>query len=337
MSVLDSRRDRAALLLLLLGLGLLVALWPYATGLIGIPVLYVLLQPVHTWLSRHLHPRPAAGVVVLLAVFLLLGPGLSVAGILVAEAHDLAAGIFRSPILAHLSTVRVGSFDVGEELQSLGRSLAGWVSSSAFGLLGTATRLALNVTISLFGLFYLLLRPEEIWRAVQPYIPLSPANTERLRVRFRDITQATLIGTGLTALIQGILVGAGFWAMGLPNGLFWGVVTAIFSILPVVGSGLVWIPGAIALFVDGHLIRGIALVAWGLLAVANVDYLVRPAVARQWAQIHPLVTLVGAIAAVPYLGLLGLLVGPLALSYFFELVRMYREEFGAASPGLPAA
>src|SRR2546430_9866258 len=85
------------------------------------------------------------------------------------------------------------------------------------------------------------------WEAVRPYIPFSAKNAEKLRQRFRDVTTSTIIGTGLTAAVQGLLVGVGFWIVHLPNAVFWGVVTMVFAILPVVGSGLVWGPGAIAL------------------------------------------------------------------------------------------
>ena len=101
----------------------------------------------------------------------------------------------------------------------------------------------------------------------------------------------------------------------------------VFAILPVVGSGLVWGPGALSLVLGGHAGAAFALVVVGIFVVGNVDLLVRPAVFRRYAQIHPLVTLVGAIAGVGYFGLLGILIGPLALSYFFELIRIYRQEY----------
>jgi predicted PurR-regulated permease PerM len=105
------------------------------------------------------------------------------------------------------------------------------------------------------------------------------------------------------------------------------VVTAIFAILPVVGSGLVWGPGALTLVLDGRYGAALSLVLIGVVLVGNVDVVVRPAIFRRFAQVHPLVTLVGAIAGVGYFGLLGILIGPLAVSYFFELIRMYREEY----------
>src|SRR5438094_558617 len=236
-------------------------------------------------------------------------------------------GVIRNPLLGRLRELRLGGMDLGPRLADLGAQVVAWIGSSAFGLVGTATRLALNLTISLFGLFYLLLRPGETWEAVRPYIPFSAKNTEKLRQRFRDVTTSTIIGTGATAAIQGTLVGLGFWLTGLPNAVFWGVVTMVFAILPVVGSALVWGPGALALILGHHALSGVLLALGGAVIVGNLDYVIRPMVFRRWANIHPLVTLVGALAGVPYFGILGLLIGPLALSYFFELVKMYREEY----------
>src|SRR5881409_800365 len=326
MALIDTNHQRAALVTLLLALGLVISLTPYATGLIGIPVLYAVFAPVHDWLSLRVRPRLAATLVVALALFLIVVPGVSFAGLIVAQAQEIAGGVIRNPVLGRLRELRFGGMDLGPRIADLGAKIVGWLGSSAFGLVGTATRLALNLTISLFGLFYLLLRPGETWEAVRPYIPFSAKNTEKLRQRFRDVTTSTIIGTGLTAAAQGAILGLAFWIVGLPNALFWGVVTMVFGILPIVGSGLVWVPAAIALLI-GNRPGPAALITLVGLFVGNVDYILRPMVFRRWANIHPLVTLVGALAGVPYFGILGLLIGPLALSYFFELVKMYREEY----------
>src|SRR6266850_6918879 len=247
MPLIDSNHQRAALLILLLGVGLVIALTPYATGLIGIPVLYAVFTPVHEWLSLRVRPKLAATLVVTLALFLIVVPGVSFAGLIVSQAQEIAGGVIRNPLLGRLRELKLGGIDLGPRLADLGAQVVGWIGSSAFGLVGTATPLALNLTISLFGLFYLLLQPGETWEAVRPYIPFSAKNTEKLRQRFRDVTTSTIIGTGVTAGIQGLLVGLAFWLTGLPNAVFWGVVTMVFAILPVVGSALVWGPGALAL------------------------------------------------------------------------------------------
>ena len=99
------------------------------------------------------------------------------------------------------------------------------------------------------------------------------------------------------------------------------------AILPVVGSGMVWGPAAVVLIMQNRVGAGVALIVWGIVVVGSVDNFIRPLIYRRFSEIHPLITLIGAICGVSQFGLLGLLIGPLALSYFFELIRMYREEY----------
>ena len=326
-TLLDTRHRAAATLVIALGVALLITLTPYATGLIGIPVLYVALAPVYRWVARHTSGKVAASLVVVFAVFLLLVPLGAFAGLIVNEAQQIAGRVAQSPILTRLSQLQIGGVDVGSRIGDLSSKLVTWVGASMFGLLGSASRFVLNLTISFFGLYYLLLQPGETWNTVRPYIPFSAQNTEKLRQRFGDVTTSTLIGTGLSAAVHGALVSLGFSVAGLPDAAFWGVVAMVFSILPVLGSGLVWGPGAVALLLEHRPIAAVLLALWGAVVVGNVDYVIRPMVSRRWAHIHPLITLVGALIGVPYFGLLGLLIGPLALSYFFELITMYREEY----------
>ncbi len=327
MPLLDTDRQRAAWLILALGLALLYALWPFSTGLVGAPVLYVIMAPLHRWLTRWLPTRAAAGVVVVLGILLVLGPGVSVVGLVANEAQDMATGVIRSPLLARISRIRVGPYQVGAQLEQIGSQIVSFIGSSALGLIGTAARAGIQLTIAFFGLYYLLIAPQATWRAVRPFIPFSAASAEILRRRFGDVTVSTLVGTGVTAGVQGLAVGTAFWVVGLSNPFFWGVVTVIFAILPVVGSGLVWGPGAAALVMDGRYGAAIGLALWGIVVVGNVDNVIRPLVFRRWAQIHPFVTVIGAFMGLRYFGLLGLLIGPLAISYFFELIRMYRVEY----------
>jgi len=329
-TLLDAKRRGAAALVLGLGVALLIATTPYATGLVAIPVFYVALAPVHAWLARSIGPRTAAGVVVGLAVVSLIVVGGAFAGLIVNEAQRIVANVEQSSLIARLSTFKLGGVDVGARLGDIGAKVVSWVGSSAFGFVGSASRFALNLTVAFFGVFYLLLRPHETWDAVRPFIPFSARNTEKLRQEFRDATTSTLVGTGLSAAIHGVLVSLGFWVAGIPNAALWGVVTMVFAILPVLGSGMVWGPGVIALLLQHRPVAALLLALWGILVVGNVDYVIRPMVARRFAHVHPLVTLMGALIGVPYFGILGLLVGPLALSYFFELIDMYREEYLSA-------
>lgn len=329
MPFLDTKHQRAALIVFGLGAALLWSLIPYATGIIGIPVLAVLFAPIHNWMVRRGLPEaPTAAAVTLLGALIVVVPVVAFAGLIINEAQQVAGSVLRSPLLERLSTFQVGGLAIGPRIAEIGGSIVSWIGGSAVGLVGTATRMTLNLTIAFFGLYYVLKYPgEDPWMNARPYVPFSPENANKLGKRFKDVTVSTVIGTGVTAMLQGLLLGIAFWVVGLPNALFWSVVTMALAILPVVGSGLVWGPAAIALALQGHPVSAVVLVVWGVAVVGSVDNFIRPVIYRRYAEVHPLITLIGAIAGVRYFGLLGLLIGPLALSYLFELIRMYREEY----------
>jgi predicted PurR-regulated permease PerM len=327
MVFLDTKKERAALIILLLAVGLAIALGPYVSGLLGAPVLYVLFHPMHRWLAKKMPPRVAAVVVILIAFLLIVLPGIWLIGMLVGRAQDVAAGLVNSSLLARIQTLRIGQFELGPQIATIGKELITWMGGSALGFIGTATRFTLNLLFTFFGLYYLLLNPDGVWRAVAPYIPFSQQNVQILRERFVSLTAATVVGTGLVAVMQGTLVGLGFMLTGLNDPVFWGVVTMVFGILPVVGAGMVWVPASISLFLSGRPGAAIFLIVLGVGVVANVENFVRPWVFARYSEVHPMITLIGAVLGVSYFGLIGLLIGPLALSYFFELIRMYREEY----------
>ena len=328
MAFLDTKHQRAAFIVIALGVAILWSLGRYATGIIGIPVLAVLFAPLHEWLVKRGAPTGIASfVVTLLGAVLLIIPGVLIAGLLINQAQEITQSVLQSPIIERFRGLQIHGIPVGPRLAEAGGRIVAAIGASAFGLVGTATRLTLNLTIAFFGLYYVLKHPGDVWLDARPYIPFSDANTEKLGRRFKDVTVSTVIGTGVVAAIQGALLGLAFAVAGLPNGLFWGVVTMAFAILPVVGSGLIWGPAAVVLYMQGRPLAALLLAAWGVLVVGSVDNFIRPLIYRRFSAIHPLITLIGAIGGVSVFGLLGLLIGPLALSYFFELIRMYREEY----------
>jgi predicted PurR-regulated permease PerM len=326
MPLFDTRRQRAALLILVLGFGLAIALAPYASGILGAPVIVALFGPLNTWLRRRTPPAVAAGTVIVMTILVIVIPGALVAGLVVAEAPGIAQSFGQGPLLARIGLLHLGPYAIGPHLRDLGDQLVSWLASGTLGFIGTATRTVLNITIALFGAYFLLLRADETWTAARPFIPFSDENVQRLRQRFRDVTNSTVIGVILVAAIQGALLGVMFAILGLPNVLFWTVVTAVLSILPVLGSALIWVPACARLVVDGRVGAALVLAVWGLLVVGGADNVIRPVVYRRWANIHPFVTLVGAFAGIRWFGLLGILVGPLALSYFFALIDMYEKD-----------
>src|SRR2546428_2053122 len=140
MPLLDTNHQRAALLVFLLGVALVIALTPYATGLIGVPVLYAVFTPVHEWLSLRVRPKLAATFVVALALFLIVVPGVSFAGLVVSQAQEIAGGVIRNPLLGRLRELKLGGMDLGPRLADLGAQVVAWIGSSPLGLGGPAAR-----------------------------------------------------------------------------------------------------------------------------------------------------------------------------------------------------
>ncbi len=320
-------RTQAGVVILLLGIGIIVALSPYLVGLLGALVLYVLGKPMHDWFSARLRSDRAALLVIVLIVLFVLVPALIVLGLVVDQAPAAIRGFQQADFLSRIRTIKVGTIDLGAELSKASRNIVSWLSGQAFDLFGLAARSFINIVIALIGLYYVLIDSGQAWRSVKDYLPFSDDAAERLRDKFASVTKATFYGTILTAVVQGTLVGIGFWIAGIPSPVFWAVVAAFASILPLLGGALVWLPATLVLLVEGDTGHAIFLGLWGGVLVSNIDNLIRPLVFQRLSDIHPLTTLVGAFAGLRYFGLLGVLVGPLAITYFFELLRIFDDEY----------
>ncbi len=336
MAFLQTQRQRAAALVAALGIAIGIALTPFASGLLGIAVLYVICAPAHRRLSQRIPPRVSALLVLLVALLLVLLPLAVVVGIVVSEAPNTIALLQQNAVMGRLETLRVGGVDVGAQLAQAGGTVVGWLSAQALAFFGSAARGMLSLVIAFFGLYYLLLYPGAVWNGVRDFLPFSDAAADHLRDRFRSVTAATRGGTLFTAIVQGVLVGLGFWITGLPSASFWGVITAMVSVLPMLGSALVWVPGAVVLIVSEKWGMAILLAAIGFFA-ANIDNIIRLIVFKRVSNIHPMATLIGAFAGLKYFGLLGVLLGPLAIAYFFEMLKMYRMDYVVAADVGPGA
>ncbi len=331
MAFLQTPRDRAGLLILVLALAIVIAVSPFASGLFGAAVLYVIFVGLYRRLARAMRPGFAASIILVAALLLIALPLSWVIGMLIAQAPEALQGLQDSPLLARVSGLRIGTHDVGAELARASGTILSWLSTRAFAFVGSATSAILNLVISFFGLYYLLRSGDQTWAVMRGYIPFSLETADALRDRFVSVTQATLLGTFVIALIQGGIVGTAFWMVSLSDPLFWGTITAFVSILPVLGSGIVWLPATLILAAQGRYGAAVTMLVIGAGIASNVDNLIRPFVYRRVSHIHPMVTLVGAFAGVKYFGLLGLLLGPLAIAYLFELLQLYRIEYGPSA------
>jgi predicted PurR-regulated permease PerM len=329
MSFFDKPRDRAGLLILVLAAAIFVLVSPFASGLLGAAVLYVVFVNLYERLEHVMKSGVAAALTLIIAIVLVALPLGWLVGIVISEAPDALRRLQSSSVVERIAQLRIAGIDVGSEFANAAGTIASWVSTKLFAFLGTATSAILNLVIAFFGLYYMLRSEGDSWPTIRSYIPFSERTADALRDRFINVTRATLLGTFVIAIIQGTLVGAGFYFVGLPNPFFWGTATAFASILPVLGTSLVWGPATLVLILQNRYGAAITMLVIGAGIASNVDNVIRPLIYRRVSHIHPMITLVGAFAGVQYFGLLGVLLGPLAIAYLFELLRFYREEYGA--------
>ncbi|MCC6318460.1 MAG: AI-2E family transporter [Gemmatimonadaceae bacterium] len=339
MQILHHKRERAGLLIVVLGIAIAIAISSFAVGLLGAAVLYVLCAPVHRWLlTKTGRPELAASLTLIFAVLVIAVPVMWIVALVADQAPEMIRSAQGSDLFSRLGRLpRIGRVDIGAELAKASGTFFTWLSQQAFDVVGGAARATLNLVISFFALYYMLVSADTSWRVFSSVLPFSEASAGELKDRFYSVTHATVLGTVLTSAVQGTLVGIGFLLAGIPNPMFWAVVTGFASILPVLGSALVWLPASVMLLLQQRYGSAAILIVIGAVIASNVDNVIRPLVYRRVSNIHPMVTLIGAFAGVKYFGLLGVLLGPLAIQYFFEFVRLYREEYIVGAPSLTSA
>lgn len=329
------RARRARLIIAVLALGVGWASLPFLPGLMGAVVLAVLVAPPYRRLAPRLGVRRSAFLLTIGATLLLVAPVALVITSVIQQAPLALRHAVESDVFARLGVLQIGPLDVGAQLEEAGRGLIAWISAHTVAIAGSLTRALLNLLLAVVGLYYLLPAGPALWRRVRAFIPFSVEGTDRLAEQFTSITEAALLGIIATAISQGLTVGLAFLLVGLPNPALWGAVTGLVSVLPIVGSAFVWVPGVVVLASSGRPIAALVLALIGVVIASNVDNVIRPVIYRRVSGLHPMVGLLGAFAGMELFGLLGLVLGPLAIEYCLELVRLYEAEYlGAESVNL---
>ncbi|MEO5646769.1 MAG: AI-2E family transporter [Chitinophagaceae bacterium] len=193
-------------------------------------------------------------------------------------------------------------------------------------LTGTANLIS-NLVMMFFLLYYLLVNGKSFEKFLNHFIPLKHENVEILATETKLLIRANAIGIPLLAIIQGMVAALGYWIFDVREWGMWGFVTGVCSMIPIVGTGLVWLPLTVYLFAVGNSWQGFGLMIYSLVILTNIDYVARLTLLRKLGDVHPLITIFGVIVGLSMFGFLGLIFGPLLISYFIVLVKIYMNEF----------
>jgi predicted PurR-regulated permease PerM len=222
------------------------------------------------------------------------------------------------------------------ELMTKISELAGMVGSFLVNSVAAATRgtasFLLSTFVMLYAFFYFLLSGRELLEKVLYYIPLEPEDENLMVEKFLSVTRATLKGSLVIGIVQGLLAGAGFAVAGIEGAAFWGTVMAVLSIIPAVGTGLVWVPAVIYLFVVGKTGVAIALGVWCIVVVGTVDNFLRPALVGRDTKMPDLMVLISTLGGLFYFGAVGFIIGPVVAALFIAVWEIYGRAFAEYLP-----
>ena len=193
-------------------------------------------------------------------------------------------------------------------------------------LSGTATTLA-NLFMMFFLLYFLLVGGREMEKNLHNLIPLKPHNVDILAGETKMMIKANALGIPIICIVQGIFASFGYWVFGMDDWGLWGFITGVFAFFPLVGTMIVWVPITLYLFSQGLTWPAIGLGVYSLLVTGNVDYIARISFMKKIGDVHPLITVLGVIVGLNLFGFIGLIFGPLLISYFLILVKIYVNEF----------
>ncbi len=214
------------------------------------------------------------------------------------------------------------------------QKISGYFIAGGQRVAGNAVGMVGSFFLMLFTLFYLLVDGETMVTYIRQALPLPEPRSRRLMERFVDVTQASFIGTFGVAVAQGILGGAALAVAGM-EGVFWGLIMCFASLIPVVGTAMIWVPAAAYLLLSGRWLAATLLVAWSAVVVGSADNFLRPYLMGGKSGLHPLLILLSVFGGLQLFGMMGIFFGPLAAGLALTLVDMFREEFGHAPEDAP--
>ena len=324
--------------ILLLGLIIFRYTRPYMSGFLGAATLYIIVNGQQNYLTKKLNFKKSlsALLIVLEVLIFILLPLTGITFLVI----DTFSGITIDPeaILRQVNEFvdsleeRLGfNFFTPENLAIIPRA-----GSNLLQVLGNSVySFVINIIVILFVLYYMLFSNDEFERSIREILPFKEENKQILAEETRLIIQANAIGIPLLAIIQGFFAYLGYLFFGVENAILFAILTAFATILPIIGTMIVWAPISIGMMIGGDLVNGIGLFIYGFFIIGGVDNVARFLLQKKLADIHPLITVFGVLIGIPMFGFWGVIFGPLILSLFILFFNMYRHEYVPGSRAEP--
>ena len=348
----DIERHGFLLFLALVTLALLYIAWPFMVPILWATLAAIMFQPLFRWflLKRPDSPNQCALATLLVILFAVLLPAIWLATIVVEQAGLILAAFQRGEIdiaawfrqvfdalparlRLSLRSEGLGDFaNVQSRLQDLITESAGVIAGRAVAIGGGALSWVLAFGVGLYVTYFLLRDGREAAAAIVRALPLEKSVAEQLAERFVAIVRATVKGSGIVALAQGVLGAITFWIVGMPSVVIFGVLMAVFSLLPAIGPAIVWVPAAIWLLAIGAIWQGIVVIISGVAVIGLVDNALRPILVGRDTGIPDWIILVTTLGGIAVAGVSGIVIGPLVAGLVLAGWGILTEQRGKSGP-----
>jgi len=318
---------------------------PFLGVLMWAAVLVIVFYPIHRRLvQRTDRPSLSALVSCALVILTILVP---VALLTVAVINELSGAVQNvqaginyllnpnSPITGRLLGWASRFMDVeqlrsGEYLaQQLG-GVSGGLAGRTLGVIGGLLGAIVQMFFVVFTMYYLFRDGDRIFETIKNSLPLNEEQSLSIMERTKEVVGASVYGVLAIAVIQGTLGGLAFWVLGVPSAIVWGVAMTFLSMIPMLGSFLVWVPAAIYLAMTGHYVKAIMLVLWGTLVIGMIDNFLRPKLVGGRTRLHELYIFFAVLGGLQVFGVLGIVLGPVVLALAMSLIEVFRAADSAA-------
>lgn len=318
-------------LLLLLGYFSYLVVRPFMSYLLFSIVLVMLTYPAYAWVAKRMgRPRTASILFVLALIFLIIVPGITLGVLFINQApqayESFVEAVDVSAIQSGAEILFGPEVDVEAQVQRSVSDFRSYIVRSAPQFLSSAGDVAIGFFILFFVMYYLFVQAGQIMVRLREISPLSQTHHDALISNINSVVRGVIEGQIVLGLIQGFMAGLVFWILGVPNALFWGFITAVMSMLPVVGSFMVWLPIAGWLFLSGMFWQGVTLLIVGSTIISQSDNVLRPYLVSKYAEVHPALVLIGVLGGMSTFGIIGFIVGPLILALFMAFLKFYGNE-----------
>ncbi|UZE94141.1 MAG: AI-2E family transporter [Candidatus Pacearchaeota archaeon] len=328
-----SRRVIAIVITAVLAVLSFLIIKPYIAALLfGIVLAFIFFKP-YKLLNKLIKKSTISSLIICLLVIAVLALGVYfIAQITVREAFNLYMSIQKLDIFDLVNKAILTIFPDSPELArqitlTLQQGLVSLTNSfinQVGQFMTNAPQFFIQLFITFFVMFYFLKEGKSILKYVREILPFSSEVNEKLIKRSQDVAHATIYGQIIIGIIQGITAGIGFYIFGAPSPLFFTILATLLSILPFVGSWLVWFPLGLIMIAAGDVTSGILMMVFGFVIVSTIDDIVKPFIVGKRARINPLIVLIGMLGGLVMIGPIGLIVGPIILEYLLIFMELYR-------------